>query len=166
LSTLFEGLSETANKGKMFDQHVWNEKSTHRFIDEIVDISLSATQIPLSIFTNSFHQRFEKHSILESMLEILQQFYIQMETEPHDFLLFPGDYSLYTLRCMRCGQHVTVVSLDGETLLDAPTAITEVIPPGEDGSDDNSYGPTVLQSNPLLSGKALMYQQYLESKQN
>jgi hypothetical protein len=61
---LFEGLSETANKGKMF------EKSKHRFIDEIVEIALSATQIPLSIFTDLFHQRFE-HSILESMLEIL-----------------------------------------------------------------------------------------------
>jgi hypothetical protein len=39
---------------------------------------------------------------------------------------------------------------------------TEVIYPGEGGSDDNSDGPTVLQSNPLLSGKALMYQHYLE----
>jgi hypothetical protein len=61
LSTLFEGLSETANKGKVFDQHVWNEKSMHHLINEIVDIALSATQIPLSIFTNSFHKRFEKH---------------------------------------------------------------------------------------------------------
>ncbi len=26
LSTLFEGISETANEGKVFDQHVWNEK--------------------------------------------------------------------------------------------------------------------------------------------
>ena len=70
LSTLPEGLSETANKGKVFDQHVWNEKSKHRLIDEVVDIALSATQITLSIFTNLFHQRFEKHSMLESMLEI------------------------------------------------------------------------------------------------
>ncbi len=123
LSTLFEGLSETANKGKMFDQHVWNEKSKHRFIDKIVDIALSATQIPLSIFTNLLHQRFKKHSMLESMLEILQQFYIQMETEPHDFLLFPGDYLLYTLKCMRCGYRVTVVGSIGEVLLDAPTAM-------------------------------------------
>jgi hypothetical protein len=84
----------------MFDQHVWNEKRKHRFIDEIVGIALSATQIPLSLFTNLFHQRFEKHSMLESTLEIVQQFYIQMETEPHDFLLFPGDYSLYALRCI------------------------------------------------------------------
>ncbi len=77
----------------MFDQHVWNDKSKHCFIDDVVDIALSATQIPLSIFTNLFHQRFEKHSMLESTLELLQQFYIQMETEPHDFLLFPGEYS-------------------------------------------------------------------------
>jgi hypothetical protein len=44
--------------------------------------------------------------MLESMLEILQQFYIRLETEPDDFHLFPGDLSTYTLRCIRCGQHV------------------------------------------------------------
>ncbi len=123
LSTFFEGLSETANKGNMFDQHVWNEKSKPCLINEVVDIALSATQIPLTIFTNLFHQRFEKHSMLESMLEILQQFYIQMETEPHDFLLFHGDYSLCTLRCMRCHEPVLLVGSIGETLLDAPTAM-------------------------------------------
>jgi hypothetical protein len=57
------------------------------------------------------------------MLEILQQFYIQMEIEPHDFLLFSGDSSLYTLRCMRCPQPVLLESSIGETLLHAPTAI-------------------------------------------
>ena len=101
LLTLPEGLSETANKDKEFDQHVWNEKRKHRLIDEIVDIALSETQIPLSIFTNLFHKRFEKHSMLESTLEMLQQFYIQMEIEPDDFHLFPGDSSLYTLQAER-----------------------------------------------------------------
>jgi hypothetical protein len=57
------------------------------------------------------------------MLEILQQFYIQMETESHDFLLFPGDSSLYTLRCMRCCQLVTLYGLIEQTLLHAPTAM-------------------------------------------
>jgi hypothetical protein len=123
LSTLPEGQSETANKDEVFDQHVWNEKSKHRLINEIVDIALSATQIPLSIFTNLFHKRFEKHSMLESMLEILQQLYIQMETQPHDFLLFPGDSPLYTLRCMRCGKSVTLYGSTGQTLLHAPTAM-------------------------------------------
>jgi hypothetical protein len=79
-------VSENANQGKMFD--VWNEKRKHCSINEIVDIAVFATQIPLSIFTNLFHQRFENHSMLESMLEILQQFYIEMVTEPEDFLLF------------------------------------------------------------------------------
>ncbi len=61
LSRLQEGLSEIANKGDFFDQHLLNEKNKDHFIDEIVDIALFATQIPLSIFTNLFHQRFEKH---------------------------------------------------------------------------------------------------------
>ncbi len=104
----------------------WKKQELHHQWDnwhcKIIDISLDATQIPLSIFTNLFHKRFEKHSLLESMLEILQQFYIQMETELHDFLLFPGDYSLCTLRCMRCGQPVTLYGSIGQTLLHAPTA--------------------------------------------
>jgi hypothetical protein len=91
LSTFFEGLSETANKGEIFDQHMLNEKCKDQFIEKIVE--LFATQIPLSIFTNLFHQRFEKHSMLESTLEILQQFYIQMESEPDDLYNFPGDLS-------------------------------------------------------------------------
>jgi hypothetical protein len=97
LLTLPEGLSETANEDEVFDHYMWNEKRKHCLIDKIVEIALSATQIPLSTFTNLFHNRFQKHSMLESMLEILQQFYIQMETEPHDFLLFPGDSSLYMM---------------------------------------------------------------------
>jgi hypothetical protein len=99
------------------------KKSKHRFTDEIVGIALFATQIPLSIFTNLFHQRFENNSLLESMLEILQQFYIQMESEPDDFHLFPGDLSTYTLRCIRCGQCVTLAGSIVETLLHAPTAM-------------------------------------------
>ncbi len=55
----------------MFDQHLLNGKCKDQFVKETVDIALDATQIPLSIFTNLFHQRFEKHSMLESTLEIL-----------------------------------------------------------------------------------------------
>ncbi len=68
LSRLFEGLSETANKSKFFDQYLLNEKNKDHFIDKIVVIALFATQIPLSIFTNVCNQRFEKHSMLESTL--------------------------------------------------------------------------------------------------
>ncbi len=123
LSILFEGLSETANKGEMFDQHLLNEQSKDHFIDEIVVIALFVTQIPLSIFTNLFHQRFEKHSMLESTLEILQQFYIQVETQSDEFHLFVGDLSTYTLKCKRCGQHVTLHGSIRENLYHAPAAM-------------------------------------------
>jgi hypothetical protein len=46
-----------------------------------------------------------------------------MEIEPHDFLLFPGDSSLYTLRCMGYSKCVTVAGSIGEILLHAPTAM-------------------------------------------
>jgi hypothetical protein len=49
-----------------------HQKNKIQFIDEIMGIALFATQIPLSIFTTLFKQRFEKHSMLESTLEILQ----------------------------------------------------------------------------------------------
>jgi hypothetical protein len=123
LSRILEGLSGTLNLGKIFDQHLLHEKFNNQFVEEIVDIALDATQIPLSIFTNLFHQRFEKHSMLESTLEILQHFYIQMESEPEDLYLFPGDLSPYMLRCKRCGQHVTLHGSIGETLFHAPTAM-------------------------------------------
>jgi hypothetical protein len=86
-------------------------------------IALFATQIPQSIFTNLFKQRFEKHSMLESMLEILQQFYIQMETQSDEFHLFAGELSAYTLQCKRCGQRVTLHGSIGDTLFYAPAAM-------------------------------------------
>jgi hypothetical protein len=123
LSRLFEGLSETAIKGENFDQHLLNEESKDYFIAEMPRIALLATQIPLSIFTNLFHQRFEKHSMLESTHDILQQFYIQVETQSEEFHLIGGDLSTYTLWCKRCGQRVTHHGSIGEILYHAPTAM-------------------------------------------
>ncbi len=123
----FEGLSETANKGESFDQHLLNEKSKDHFIDETMGIALFATQIPLSILTNLFHQRFEKHSMLESMLEILQQFYIQVATQSGEFHLFAGDLPTYTLRCKRCGQRVTLHGSIGDWRNSIPCTCCNVI---------------------------------------
>ncbi len=57
------------------------------------------------------------------MLEILQQFYVQMETQSDEFHLFSGDLSTYTLWCKRCGQHVTLHGLIGDTLFHAHAAM-------------------------------------------
>ncbi len=107
----------------IFDQQMLHQISKHKFIEDIGDIVLFATQILLSIFTNLFHQRFYNHSMLESTLEILQQFYIQMESEPHEMSVCPGDLSTYTLRCIRCGQPVTLAGSIWETLFHAPAAM-------------------------------------------
>jgi hypothetical protein len=90
LSRLLECLSGTANKGKIFDQHMLNAKSKHQFIEDIGNIALFATQISLSIFTNLFQQRFEKHSMLESTLEILQQFSFKWRLNQMTFTLLLG----------------------------------------------------------------------------
>ncbi len=57
------------------------------------------------------------------MLEILQQFYIQMETQSDEFHLFAGDLSTYTLQCKRCGQLVTLHGSIEEILYHAPAAM-------------------------------------------
>ncbi len=123
MSSLQEGLSETVIKGELFDQQMVHKESKDYFIAEIAHIALLATQIPLSIFTILFHQRFEKHSMLESTLEMLQQFYIQVETQSEEFHLFGGDLSTYTLQCKRCGQRVTHHGSIGDTLFHAPGAM-------------------------------------------
>jgi hypothetical protein len=61
--------------------------------------------------------------MLESMLEILQQFYIQAETQSYEFHIFVGDLSTYTLWCKRCGQRVTLHGSFGEILYHAPAAM-------------------------------------------
>ncbi len=46
-----------------------------------------------------------------------------MESEPHEISICPGDLSTYMLRCIRCGQPVTLASSIGETLFHVPTAM-------------------------------------------
>ncbi len=164
LSSLQEGLSETANKGKLFDQQMVHKESKDYFIAEIARIALLATQIPLFIFTNLFHQRFERHSMLESMLEMLQQFYIQVETQSEELHLFGGDLSTYTLQCKRCGQRVTHHGSIGDTLFHAPAAMLyhwNMIEPNDEQMHRElmlmpllftSYGNYVRSSNSFFEG--------------
>ncbi len=54
----------------------------------------------------------------------------------------------------------------GDTSINVPgdNVGTDVVSPQEGASDEKSDEPPVLPSNPPLSGKALMFQQYMESK--
>ena len=117
LYSLFEG-SELATRE--------NTKTTEKkevIMKRVLEIAVSAKTIPLSIFTNLFHQRFSKHDYLESTLEILQQFYIKMHSDHNYYCLIPGDLCKYTLKCVRCDASITTPGTIGETLYHAPSAI-------------------------------------------
>jgi len=66
-------------------------------IKRVLEMAVSATTVPLSIFTNLFHQRFSKHDYLESTLEILQKIYIKMHSDHKYYCFIPGDLCKYTL---------------------------------------------------------------------
>ncbi len=95
-SNLFKGMSETKYKVQIFEKRIKNEKFKRNFMDHMMDTAILGTMIPLSICTIFVHRRFDKHSILESMLERILHFYIQMVTEPDEYSIFPGDIVLYT----------------------------------------------------------------------
>jgi hypothetical protein len=57
-----------------------------------------------SFFTSMFYQRFTEHRFLESTLELLQQFYLQVESIALDYKVFPRDQSKFSLNCIRCGK--------------------------------------------------------------
>ena len=122
LSSLFEG-SETATREKTFDEYMKTANKKEMIIKNVREIAVSATSIPLSIFTNMFHQRFSKHVFLEATLEILQQFSIQMNSDHEKYCVIPGDLCKYTLKCVRCDASITTPGTIGETLFHAPSAI-------------------------------------------
>jgi hypothetical protein len=122
LSSLFEG-SELATRENTFDEYMKTTEKKEVIMKSVLEIAVSATTIPLSIFTNLFHQRFSKHDYLESTLEMLQQFYIKMHSYHNYYCLLPGDLCKYTFKCVRCHASITTPGTIGETLYHAPSAI-------------------------------------------
>jgi hypothetical protein len=70
-----------------------------------------------------FHQHFTEHRFLECTLELLQQFYIQVECIAHDYKVFPGDQLTFSLKCFSCGKKITPTETLGKLLFMAPMAI-------------------------------------------
>ncbi len=69
------------------------------------------------------HERFTEHRFLESTLELLQQFYIQVESVAQDYKVFPGDQSTFSLKCCRCGKKIIPTETLANLLFMAPMAI-------------------------------------------
>jgi hypothetical protein len=68
-------------------------------------------------------QHFGKLKFLESTLELLQQFKLQMISSSDVFSIFPGDCLKFSLKCTRCGKCITYPESIGLTLSMAPYAI-------------------------------------------
>jgi hypothetical protein len=86
----------------IWDRILANPKTMKTVTEKVWEFASKATIIPFSIFTSMFHQRFTEHRFLESTLELLQQFYLQVESIAHDYKVFPGDQSKFSLNCLCC----------------------------------------------------------------
>jgi hypothetical protein len=81
----------------IWDQILHNQKTMVTVAEEVWDYAKKVLIIPFSIFMSMFHQRFMEDRFLESISELLQQFYIKVESIAHDYKVFPGDQSKFSL---------------------------------------------------------------------
>ena len=65
------------------------------------------TDMPLILFVDLFRKRFQKHTYLESSLEILVQFGIKLESDNNLSTDIPGDGFKYSVWCYCCSQKIT-----------------------------------------------------------
>jgi hypothetical protein len=122
LSKLFPSHLNNQASGSMFDQLLEHPANTNNLVKFLTEMSVGTTTIPLNLFTNLCVKRFPKHSFLESTLEILQQFEIQLESHEEFFFLIMGDCSKYSKNGVRCKKRITACGSIAETLFHAPTA--------------------------------------------
>ena len=153
-------MSKATTQSKNFEEYTEKPESRKLFIAKVKEIALSATIIPLSLFTNLFVKNFPKHEYLESTHELMEQVFIKMKTEPGCFGLFPGDLSIFSLKCICCCQSITTPGSIGETLYHAPIAmlhhwdmICTAVSPGEFD----------IKSIPLICTSSDSYHQALAS---
>jgi hypothetical protein len=95
------------------------------------------------------HQRFMEHRFLESTLELLQQFYIQVKSIAHDYKVFPGDQSTFSLKYFRCGKKVSPMEMLGKLLFMAPMVLCHHLKMLSSISPFNE-SPLFLKNMPVL----------------
>ena len=86
-------------KSSIWDQHFENASTMKTIVLKIKKFATLATVIPLSLFASVIHEHFKKHKFLETSLELIQQFTLQLQCESEEYSLFPGDGVFYKLVC-------------------------------------------------------------------
>jgi hypothetical protein len=77
--------------------------------------------------------------MLESTLEIMQHFYVQMTTEPSEYSIFPVDIAYYTLKCTKCDKSISPHGSIRKRLMHAPYSMLhhwDIIQHKDDINDD------------------------------
>jgi hypothetical protein len=133
----------------IWDQILRNPKAMDTVAEEVWDCARKVSTIPFLIFMSMFHQRFTEHRFLESTLELLQQLYIQVESIAHDYKIFPGDQSKFSLKCLHCEKKIIPTELLGKLLFMAPMAISHHLKMLSSISPVND-SPLVLKNMPVL----------------
>ena len=149
LKTFYTPPLDTDQISSSWDQILCNPKTMVTVAEEVWDCARKVSIIPFSIFMSMFHQRFTEHRFLESTLELLQQFYIQVESIAHDYKVFPGDQSKFCLKCLCCEKKITPTELLGKLLFMAPMAISHHLEMLSSISPVND-SPLVLKNIPVL----------------
>ncbi len=90
----------------IWDQILCNPKTMVTVAEEVWNCARKVSIIPFSIFMSMFHWGFKEHRFLESTLELLQQFYILVESIAHDYKVFPVDQSKFSLKCLPCEKKI------------------------------------------------------------
>jgi len=106
VNKIFQLLTKGAEKG--YFSYAFIEQNADFTVSSICVIAKETTKIPLSIFTDLFHNHFKKKNCLESILELLQQFYIKLANHSKTFKIWVGDLHKYCLHCTRCHCAITI----------------------------------------------------------
>jgi hypothetical protein len=106
LKTFYMPPLDIAQISSIWDQILCYQRTMITVAEELWECARKVSIIPFSIFMSMFHQRFMEHRFLESTLELLQQFYLQVESIAHDYKVFHGDQSKFSLKCLRCGKKI------------------------------------------------------------
>jgi hypothetical protein len=117
--------------------------------EELWECARKVSIIPFSIFMTMFHQHFTEHRFLESTLELLQQFYIQVESIVHMIIRYFLGINPSSLSSVFVVRKNTPTELLGKLLFMAPMAISHHLKMLSSISPVND-SPLVLKNMPVL----------------
>jgi hypothetical protein len=105
LKTFYMPTLDIDQISSIWDQILCNPKTMVTVAEEVWECARKVTIIPFSIFTSMFHKCFPEHRFLESTLELLQQFYLQVKSIALDYKVFSRYQLKFSLICLCCGKN-------------------------------------------------------------